>query len=148
MNINVKIKKLRDDAVIPQYATAGAAGMDVCYSGDEDIILKRGEKKLIPCGFSIALDSSDFVILMYARSGLSIKHGITMVNGVGVIDSDYRGEIKCPMINLGDEDYTIRKGDRIGQMVFTPTAHADLTICAELDSTDRADGGFGSTGRK
>lgn len=147
MNIDVKIKKLRDDAVMPKYKTDGAAGMDVCYVGDEDITLKCGEKKLVPCGFCMEMQSNDYVILMYARSGLSIKHGITMVNGVGVIDSDYRGEIKCPMINLGDADYTIKSGDRIGQMVFTPIVQANLTECDELGTTERADGGFGSTGR-
>jgi len=145
--MKVKIKKLRDDAVIPHYATAGAAGMDISYAGDEDIVIRKGERKLVPSGIALAMDSSDYVILLYARSGLSLKHGITMANAVGVIDSDYRGEIKCPMINLGDEDYIIKKGDRIGQIVFTPVAHAELIECDMLDDTERADGGFGSTGK-
>lgn len=145
--MKVKIKKLRPDAVMPRYATDGAAGMDICYVGDDDLVIKKGERKLVPSGIALAMDSKDYVILMYARSGLSLKHGITMVNAVGVIDSDYRGELKCPMINLGDEDYTIKSGDRVGQIVFTPIAHAELVECEELDSTDRNEGGFGSTGR-
>lgn len=145
--MKVKIKKLRPDAVMPRYATDGAAGMDICYVGDDDLVIKKGERKLVPSGIALAMDSKDYVILMYARSGLSLKHGITMVNAVGVIDSDYRGELKCPMINLGDEDYTIKSGDRVGQIVFTPIAHAELVECEELDSTDRNKGGFGSTGR-
>ena len=145
--MKVKIKKLREDAVIPHYATVGAAGMDISYAGDEDLLIKKGERKLVPSGIALAMDTNDYVILMYARSGLSLKHGITMVNGVGVIDSDYRGEIKCPMINLGDEDYVIKRGDRVGQIVFTPVAHAELVECEELDDTERADKGFGSTGK-
>ncbi|MCX7714836.1 MAG: dUTP diphosphatase [Clostridia bacterium] len=147
MNIDVKIKKLRHNAVIPQYATSGSAGVDVCYAGDSDIILKRGERVLVPCGFSIAISSPNVVALMYARSGISLKHGVTMANGVGVIDSDYRGEVKCPMINLGDEDYIIKPGDRVGQLVFTPIFRATLTECDTLDETERGGGGFGSTGR-
>lgn len=147
MSVNVKIKKLRNDAVLPEYKTAGAAGMDVCYSGDEDILLHKGERKLVPCGFSMSIDTNEYAVLLYARSGLAINHGITMVNGVGVIDSDYRGEVMCPMINLGNEDYIIKKGDRIGQMVFTPIARVTPILVTELDETQRGDNGFGSTGR-
>lgn len=147
MDIEVKIKRIRADAVIPVYATKGSAGMDVCYAADEPILLKCGERKLIPTGLAMSADSSDVVLLMYARSGLSLKHGITMINGVGVIDSDYRGEIMCPMVNLGSEDYVINPGERIAQIVFTPVLSAKLISVDTLDDTERGQNGFGSTGK-
>lgn len=145
--MKVNIKKLRADAILPQYKTDDAAGMDICYAGDGDLVIKKGEIALVPSGLAIAPESGDCAVLLYARSGLSLKHGITMVNGVGVIDSDYRGEIKCPMINLGKEDYTVKPGDRVGQIVFTPIMRAQLVECEALGETVRNENGFGSTGR-
>lgn len=147
LTMRVNIKKLRGDALLPQYKTDGAAGMDICYAGDGDIVIRKGETVLVPSGLAVAPETDDCVILLYARSGLSLKHGITMVNGVGVIDSDYRGELKCPMINLGKEDYVIKPGDRVGQIVFTPVIRAELVECEALDETVRNENGFGSTGR-
>jgi len=143
--IKVKIKRLRDSAKIPEYKTAGAAGMDVCYAGNCDIVIKKGCIERIPTGIAFEIPNSDMVMLLYARSGLSLK-GISMANGVGVIDSDYRGEIICPMINMGEKDFTIAPGDRIGQIVFTPVIHPVLEQTDELGKTERNKSGFGSTG--
>ncbi|MCH5185396.1 MAG: dUTP diphosphatase [Oscillospiraceae bacterium] len=145
--MNVKFKKLRAGARIPRYETEDAAGMDICYAGDEKLVIKKGEIKKVPSGIAVEAEERNVVILLYARSGLSLK-GLSMANGVGVIDSDYRGEIICPMINLGDEDYTIEPGERIGQIVFTPVIRAMAEEAEEIGETKRGTGGFGSTGRK
>lgn len=145
--MKVRFKKLRDDAVVPEYKTAGAAGMDVCYAGKNDIVIKKGEIKKVPTGIALEVNDRNVVVLLYARSGLSLK-GISMANGVGVIDSDYRGEIICPMINLGENDFTIKSGDRIGQIVFTPVIEVELEETDEINETIRNDEGFGSTGIK
>lgn len=145
--LQVDIKILSPLAKKPNYSTAGAAGMDLCAAIEKEVVLARGEIKLIPTGIAIALPSPDYVALIYARSGLAIKHGITLANSVGVIDSDYRGEIKVGVINLGSEDFAIRPGDRIAQMVFAPVCTAQLNEVQTLDKTDRGSGGFGSTGR-
>jgi dUTP pyrophosphatase len=144
MQIEVQIKRLNSEVPMPSYATDGSAGIDLVAS--EAICLKKGAIAFVPTGLSVAFPK-EYAALLYARSGLASKHGITMANGVGVIDSDYRGELKCPMINLGEADYQIHKGDRIGQLIFTPVAHAHLTEVQVLDETARGTGGFGSTGR-
>ena len=133
--------------MVPFYATPGSAGMDLSAHIDEDIVLKKGEMALIPTGISISLPSADYVAYIYARSGLGIKHGISLSNGVGVIDSDYTGEIKVGLINLGPADYTIKKGERIAQMVFAPVARASFSRVEQLEQTKRGSGGFGSTGK-
>lgn len=151
MPIKVKIKYLEDKTgegiKKPFYATAGSAGMDLSANIENDTVIKKGERMLIPTGISIALPDNNCVAYIYARSGLAIKHGITLSNSVGVIDSDYRGEIKVGIINLGNEDYTIKKGERIAQMVFAPILLAELLETDDLDETERGGGGFGSTGR-
>ena len=147
MGFQVKIKYVNDMAKKPFYATEGAAGMDLSAAISEPVILKKGKRALIPTGIAIALPSAESVAYIYARSGLGIKKGICLSNGVGVIDSDYRGEICVGLINLGDEDYTIEPGERIAQMVFAPVLKAEFVECESLEETERGAGGFGSTGR-
>ena len=147
MGFKVKIKYVNDMAKKPFYATEGAAGMDLSAAIKEPVILKKGKRALIPTGIAIALPSAESVAYIYARSGLGIKKGICLSNGVGVIDSDYRGEICVGLINLGDEDYTIEPGERIAQMVFAPVLKAEFVECESLEETERGAGGFGSTGR-
>jgi dUTP pyrophosphatase len=143
----LKIKKLSENAVIPKAATGGSAGMDLYACLDSDITLVPGQRALIPTGIAIALESNAYVAYIYARSGLAIKSGITLSNCVGVVDSDYRGEVKVGLINLSDSEYTVKNGDRIAQMVIAPVIMADVQEVSELDETERAAGGFGSTGR-
>ena len=131
----------------PQRATTGSAGMDLSACIEEDIILSPRQLVRIPTGIAIALPGPEYVALVYARSGLGIKHGIALSNGVGVIDSDYRGEIQVGLTNLSDKPYTIHPGDRIAQLVVTPVVLPQLEWVEELDDTERGIGGFGSTGQ-
>ena len=131
----------------PQRATAGSAGMDLSACIEEDIIIAPRQLVRIPTGIAIALPGPEYVALVYARSGLGIKHGITLSNGVGVIDSDYRGEIQVGLTNLSDVPYTVQPGDRIAQLVVTPVVLPELERVEELDDTSRGAGGFGSTGQ-
>lgn len=143
--IAVKIKKIKKDAEIPQYATEGSAGMDLKALLDESVTLKPLERKLIPTGFSIELPNG-YEAQVRPRSGMSIKHGITLVNCVGTIDEDYRGEVCVPIINLSSEEYTINNGDRIAQMIISPVTRAKMIEVEETTLTARSSGGFGSTG--
>lgn len=144
----LKIKKLKENAIIPKAATGGSAGMDLYACIDSDITIKPKERVLISTGIAIALESADYVAYIYARSGLAVKHGITLSNCVGVIDSDYRGEVKVGLINLSEQDYTVTSGDRIAQLVIAPVIMPEVVESDTLDETERADGGFGSTGNK
>lgn len=146
--MTLNIKKLNDNAIIPKAATGGSAGMDLYACLDLDVVLKPGERALIPTGIAIALPDSSYVAYIYARSGLAIKNGITLSNCVGVVDSDYRGEIKVGLVNLSDKDYTVTSGDRIAQMVIAPVIIPEISEVVELDETERGAGGFGSTGKK
>lgn len=141
------MKKVRENAIIPKRATAGSAGLDLCACIDEPLTVKAGERAVIPSGIAIALESSEVVALVFARSGLAIKHGISLSNSVGVIDSDYRGEICVGIINISREDYTVNPGERIAQLVLTPVIPAEPVEVESLDETERGAGGFGSTGR-
>lgn len=143
----LKIKRLNEKAVIPERATPGSAGMDLYAVLDEPITLNQGETALIPTGIAIALESANEVALIFPRSGLSIKHGIGLLNSVGVIDSDYRGEIKVGVINQIDKEYTIEPNERIAQMVIMPVSLPEIIEVNELDETQRGTGGFGSTNR-
>lgn len=143
--LNIKIKKLSEKAVLPEYQTSGAAGMDLCACVEEVTVIAPSERKLIPTGLAMALPQG-YGAFIYARSGLASKKGITLPNCVGVIDSDYRGEIKVALVNISDEPFEINCGDRIAQMVITKVEQATLSLTDELDSTERAGGGFGSTG--
>ncbi len=149
--MKVLIKRIanEDKALVPMpfYATSGSAGMDLSASLKEPLLLKKGEMATIPTGIAIALPSSETVAYIYARSGLGVRHGICLSNGVGVIDSDYRGEISVGLINLGPADYLINPGERIAQMVFAPVIRAELEEVEVLPDSQRGSGGFGSTGR-
>lgn len=149
--MKVLVKRIQNEdgnlPAMPFYASEGAAGMDLSANITEPLILKKGAMAKIPTGISIALPGPEAVAYIYARSGLGIKHGICLSNGVGVVDSDYRGEISVGLINLGPEDYTISPGERIAQMVFAPVIRGTLIETEELPETRRGEGGFGSTGR-
>ena len=146
-NINVSIKRLRPGTTaLPTYMTPHAAGMDLCAQLEHDLILQPGDRALVHTGIAIALPQG-YEAQIRPRSGLAIKHGITLVNSPGTIDPDYRGEIGVIVINHGNEPFTIRNGERIAQMVFAPIARAILRELDDLDETVRGDGGFGHTGR-
>ena len=149
--MELKIKalspKLGKEIPFPTYATPGSAGMDLRACIDAGVTVRPGEQALIPTGLAISLPSADYVALLYARSGLAIKHGLSPANCVGVIDSDYRGEVVVALRNYGKEPYTVEPGERIAQMVVTPVVQATVTVVEELDDTARGAGGFGSTGR-
>lgn len=145
--IDVKIKYLRDNAIAPAYATDGSLGMDLAAAVDKPITIKPGERALIPLGFALQIPDG-WGAFIFPRSGLSYKKGITMANCVGVIDTDYTGEVKASAVNLSDSEYTISPGDRVAQLVFLPVEKARLVEAESLDDTERGDGGFGSTGRR
>ena len=131
---------------LPSYMTAGAAGMDLYAAVEQTEVLQPGDIKLIPTGLSIALPLG-FEAQIRPRSGLALKHGISMVNTPGTIDADYRGEIGLILINLGREPFQINRGDRVAQMVVSRVARAEFTEVGDLDDTTRDSGGFGSTGK-
>ena len=145
--ITVNYKVLDPRAKVPAYATPGAAAADLCAVLDEPLTLAPMQRALVPTGLAIELPGPRAVALGYARSGRSIKHGLCMANGVGVVDSDYRGELKVPMINLGTEAYTIQPGERVAQLCIAPVYTAAFAQAAELGDTQRGAGGFGSTGK-
>jgi dUTP pyrophosphatase len=129
---------------LPAYATAGAAGMDVVAA--EDLVLAPGARHAVATGFAIAIPAG-YEVQVRPRSGLALKHGITCLNTPGTIDEDYRGEVKVILANLGDQPFTIARGERIAQLVPAPVQRALFEEVAVLDETDRGSGGFGSTGR-
>ena len=141
----LKIEKLPHNKYLPQYQTEGAAGMDLCAAIEEPILLKPFERKLIPTGIKIELEHG-FEAQVRPRSGISIKHGITLINCVGTIDEDYRGEVCVPVINLSTEEYTISPNERIAQMIIARVEKAKIEVVRSLSETTRAAGGFGSTG--
>lgn len=143
--MDIQVVKLRDSAILPEYQTAGAAGMDIHACIDENILLQPMERRMIPAGFCMAIPAG-YEAQIRARSGLSIKHGITMVNGVGTIDADYRGEIGVLLVNLGQESFEITPSMRIAQMVIAKYERAIWQQVDELTASDRGTGGFGSTG--
>ena len=144
----LKIKKVRDNAIIPKRATEGSAGMDLYACIDLPIELKAGDRVMVPTGIAIALPDANQVALIFARSGLAVKKGINLSNSVGVIDSDYRGEIQVGLINQSKETYTLEAGERIAQLVVMPVCLPEVVQVDELDDTERGEGGFGSTGKK
>ena len=139
--------KIGKEIPAPFYATPGSAAMDLCACVDEPVEIAPRALVSIPTGIAIALPSAEYVALVFARSGLGIKHGVTLSNGVGVIDSDYRGEIRVGLTNLSDTPYTVSPGDRIAQLAVMPVVQAQLEVCDSLDETERGQGGFGSTGK-
>ena len=142
----LKIKKLSENAIIPKRATEGSAGMDLYACIDEPVTIESGDLKLIPTGIAIELPDSNTAAFVFARSGLGIKHGISPSNAVGVIDSDYRGEVCVGLTNHGKEPFTIEPDMRIAQLVLMPVIMPRIEITDELGTTVRDAGGFGSTG--
>lgn len=141
-----KIKVVSKSGYMPEYATEGSAGADLrAYLPDGPVTLKPGERRLIPTGLFVELPQG-MEAQVRARSGLATKHGIGLVNGVGTVDSDYRGEWNVPMINWGSEAYTINNGDRIAQVVFSTFIQAEFEAAEKIDETERGSGGFGHTG--
>ena len=176
-NLNIKIKLLRPDARVPEYATDGAAAADLRAALDGEVVLNPGERRLIPTGIAIApaddpsnsscgaddtacgadgtvcgaddkYSGASFAAIICARSGLASRLGLALANGIGVVDEDYRGEIQVSMINLGNEPVTIAPGERIAQLMFVPVMHASFLLAQTLPETTRQSGGFGSTGTK
>ena len=137
--------KLKESAIMPQYQTTGAAGADIHACIDEPVTMQPMERRMVPTGLAMAIPEG-FEVQIRARSGLSIKHGITMVNGVGTIDADYRGEVGVLLINLGQEAFTIEPGMRIAQMVVAKYETVEWDEVTKLDETERGAGGYGSTG--
>ena len=148
--VDVKIKFLDNnkEKKLPFYATEGSAGMDLIACVEEDIVLPPLGRALVPTGIAIELPGPEYGAFVFARSGLAIKKGITLANCVGVIDSDYTGEIKVGLINMSNEEFVVTNGERIAQLVIMPVNQAKLTVVDELDKTERGAGGFGSTGCK
>ena len=145
-NIMDKSKVVSKSGHMPEYATAGSAGADLrAYLPEGPVTLKPGERRLIPTGLFVELPEG-VEAQVRARSGLSIKHGIGLVNGVGTVDSDYRGEWNVPLINWGQEEYTIHNGDRIAQVVFSRYIQVEFEAADSIDDTERGAGGFGHTG--
>ncbi len=142
--MKIKIRK-NNSFNLPAYETKGSAGVDLQAYVENSIILKPLERALVPTGIFIEIPEG-YEAQIRARSGLAIKHGISLVNGIGTIDSDYRGEIKVILINLGDKEFTINNGDRIAQMVFIKHEQADFELVEVLEDTTRGAGGFGHTG--
>lgn len=144
----LEIKIVSRSGHVPAYETEGSAGADLrAWLPDGPVTLQPGERRLIPTGLFVELPSG-IEAQIRARSGLSIKHGITMINGVGTVDSDYRGEWNVPLVNLGQDAYTIQDGDRIAQMILARYEQAEFHLTEEINETERGAGGFGSTGVK
>ncbi len=147
LKIKALSPRIGQDIPAPRYATDGAAAMDLCACIDAPVTIPAGARQVVPTGIAIALPSPDYVALLFARSGLGIKKGIALSNGVGVIDSDYRGEIAVGLVNLSQEEYTVLPGDRIAQLMVVPVVQPAVTFVDTLDETERGTGGLGSTGR-
>ena len=144
--MKLTFRKLRDKAVIPQRATSGSAGMDLCACLDTPVTLQPHEIRLIPTGLAAAPERSDVMLMICARSGLASKHGIALANGVGIVDADYRGEICVALINQSGTAFTVTDGLRIAQLIVTPVILPDICEADTLPETERGSGGFGSTG--
>ena len=146
-SIGVKLRRLPHGAglELPSYATLGAAGMDLLAAITDPVIIEPGQRRLIPTGFCIALPPG-YELQIRPRSGLALKHGVTLPNTPGTIDEDYRGEIGIIILNMGQERFEVTRGMRIAQAVFAPVVRAAWTEVDDLDTTDRGAGGFGSTG--
>ncbi len=142
----LKIQRLPHNRVLPEYKTDGASGMDLSAAIDEPIVLKPLERCLVPTGLKIELEHG-YEAQVRPRSGMSIKHGITLINCVGTIDEDYRGEVCVPVVNISNEEYAIQPEERIAQMVIAKYEQAKIEVVTELTETVRGEGGFGSTGK-
>jgi dUTP pyrophosphatase len=145
LKVEVRVKRLNHGAglPLPNYTTSGSAGMDICAA--ESLNLRAGKRHAVATGFAFAIPDG-YEVQVRPRSGLALKYGITCLNTPGTIDSDYRGEVKVILANLGEDDFQITKGDRIAQLVVSPVTHATMSEVDEIDDTARGTGGFGSTG--
>ena len=143
--MQIPVKLLRQEAILPQYMTTQAAGMDLCAALASPLCLHPGERQLIPTGLAMAIPAG-FEGQVRPRSGLALRHGLALVNAPGTIDADYRGEIGIIMINHGQESVTLNPGDRIAQLVIAPVVRAQLLAVEDLEQTQRSEGGFGHTG--
>ena len=133
------------DLALPTYESPGAAGMDIAAAIESDMVIVPGERFAVPTGLAMAVPA-DHEVQIRPRSGLALRHGVTVANAPGTIDSDYRGEVKVILINLGDADFTVTRGMRVAQMVVATVTRASIQQVDRLDNTERGDGGFGSTG--
>lgn len=145
--INLGVKVVTPGARAPRYATPGSAGLDLAACMEHPLELGAGEIVLVPTGIAVQIPRRDYAGLVFARSGLASRHGVALANGVGVIDSDYTGEIMVALINNGTSPYIVRPGDRIAQLVLVPIGIARVNLVEDLQNTSRGDGGFGSTGK-
>jgi len=150
LNIKIKIlnSKIGKEIPLPEYKTSGSAGMDVRACLEDDIILKPGKTEMIKLGFAMHIQDPNVAALIIPRSGLGSKHGIVLGNLVGLIDSDYQGELMVPAWNRSEDDFKISSGDRIAQMVIAPVIQATFELVDEFEKTDRGEKGFGSSGVK
>ncbi|HVZ72202.1 MAG TPA: dUTP diphosphatase [Polyangia bacterium] len=146
MSVRVRFQRVRPSAIAPRYMTTGAAGLDLASAADEAISLAPGGRVAVPTGLAFAIPAG-FEGQVRPRSGLARKHGVTLTNAPGTIDSDYRGEVQVLLVNLGEDPVTIAPGDRIAQLVIAPVVIAELEEAASLDETARGSGGFGHTGK-
>ena len=143
--MKMKIIRMPHNRFLPEYKTEGSSGMDLYAAIDKEITLKPLERVLVPTGIKIEIPV-EYEAQIRARSGLSVKHGITLINAVGTVDADYRGEVCVGLVNLSNEEYTIKPDDRIAQMVIARVEKADIEVTTELAVSSRGEGGFGSTG--
>ncbi|MFC2136334.1 dUTP diphosphatase [Bacteroidota bacterium] len=147
MKVNIKQKEGFEDLGFPKYGTEGSAACDLMAAIDEPVTIKPGETAFIPNGIFVEVPEG-YLMHVTPRSGLAVKHGISIVNSPGIVDSDYRGELKTILVNLGKEDFVIERGDRIAQGSFVKVEQADWNKVEELSDTSRGEGGFGHTGHK
>ena len=143
--MKMKIIRMPHNRFLPEYKTEGSSGMDLYAAIEKEITLKPLERVLVPTGIKIEIPI-EYEAQIRARSGLSVKHGITLINAVGTVDADYRGEVCVGLVNLSNEEYTIKPDDRIAQMVIAKVEKADIEVTTELAESSRGEGGFGSTG--
>lgn len=146
--VKVLDKRLGNDIPMPHYGTEGSAGLDLRACLEDTLVLNPGETKLIPTGMSIYIEDTGLAAMILPRSGLGHKHGIVLGNLVGLIDSDYQGELMVSCWNRGDKPFTMEIGERIAQLVIVPVVQAEYNFVEEFEATDRGEGGFGSTGTK
>lgn len=147
--MELKVKRVRAGAILPKRATSGSAGADLyAMCGEEGVLLPPMGRALIPTGIAIELPGPETVALVFARSGLAVKNGLALSNGVGVVDSDYRGEISVGLVNLSAQPYLVHQGERIAQLALMPVALPQIVEVEHLSDTQRGTGGFGSTGKQ
>jgi dUTP pyrophosphatase len=146
INMKIEVKKLRPNAVLPQYQTKHSAGMDLHACVEEPMILKPNERFAVPTGISVSIPTG-YEMQIRGRSSLALKNGVSVANGVGTIDADYRGEIHAILINKGENDFVINPGDRVAQAIISKYEKVQWQEVKELDETTRGTGGFGSTGK-